>query len=245
MYSKPILASSEVLRATTLLSQLASHWIRRAPEPVASYTLGAATYLDAARSAAAYRNLHERTNPLLLTHFGWLYEKLVCSLTADWGPMEIHPELACPGFHIFAAPPGQVISQAGCRLMEQPIASLHVDAPYRAHMQHWSDFQTVDFLHPLSITLCLSLPEHGGGLNMWQEIDRKTWFQGHEMIDCHFNRHELTAHRHVAYQTGHVYVSSGHHIHQIAPAKIMLPHDRRMTLQAHAVKCDGIWRVFF
>ena len=245
MYSKPVLSPAEVLRATSLVNQLSSHWIRRAPKPVASYTLGAATYLDAVRSGNAYRALHAKTNPLLYTHFSWLFEALIASLTVDWGPMSIYPVLACPGFHIFSAPPGQMISSAGCRLMEQPIASLHVDAPYRAHMQHWADFRDIDFLHPLSITLCLSLPEQGGGLNMWQEVSRKIQFQGHEMIDCHFNRHALTDYHYVAYETGHVYVSSGHYIHQIAPARTMLPHDSRVTLQAHAVKCDGIWRVFF
>jgi hypothetical protein len=187
----------------------------------------------------------EKINPLLMNQFAWLYERLILDLSHKWGPMRIHPQLACPGFHIFGALPGQRISSEGCDQMAQPLASVHVDGPYRAHMALWEKFENVDFLNPLSITLCLSLPQSGGGLNTWQDIVKKTLFCGHEMIDLNFDWHQLTQFRYTPYQLGWVYVSSGHTVHQIAPAKPMLPEDRRITLQAHAVKCDGVWQIFF
>jgi hypothetical protein len=33
--------------------------------------------------------------------------------------------------------------------------------------------------------------------------------------------------------------------HQIAPAFNCEPRDRRITLQGHGVRCDGVWRLYF
>lgn len=180
-----------------------------------------------------------------MENFHWLYQKIIAALFKEYGDMVIHPDLAYPGFHIFGAPPGKEISSAGCRLMEKPIASVHVDVPYRSHMAQWRDFQKVDFLNPLSITLCLCLPEHGGGLNTWHKIDKKTLFQGHEMVDFNFNRPIHLQPHFTPYDAGYIYISSGHRVHQIAPANPMKPTDRRITLQAHALKCDGVWQLYF
>lgn len=240
-----ILSLDEVNQAVRIIDALSSDWIRRATEPLASFTLGAATYLDANHLKFEYEKLKNQYNPILLENFDWLYAKVISSLFENYGPMVIEPDLAYPGFHIFGAPPGHTVSVAGCRLMEKPIASIHVDAPYRAHMKTWRRFKQVDYLNPLSITLCLDLPASGGGLNTWQNIDNKELFSNQEMIDCTFKKIEIKEFKYTPYQTGHVYLSNGHQIHQIAPAKIMQPTDRRITLQAHALKCDGIWRLFF
>lgn len=245
MKTYKVISLEEVNQAVQLLDKLSSYWIKRAPEPLASFTLGAATYLDSNHSRPEYVKIKNQHNPILLKNFDWLYAKVIGCLIGDYGPMVLEPELACPGFHIFGAPPGHIVSEAGCRLMEKPIASIHVDAPYRAHMQTWRKFKKVDYLNPLSITLCLGLPASGGGLNTWQNIESKVFFLDQEMIDCTFKKLESKEYNHTPYQIGHVYVSNGHQIHQIAPAKIMQPTDRRITLQAHALQCDGIWRLFF
>jgi hypothetical protein len=112
-------------------------------------------------------------------------------------------------------------------------------------MQTWRKFKEVDYLNPLSITLCLCLPSSGGGLNTWQVIDTQEIFSGHPMLECHFRKLSTEDYRFTPYELGHVYLSNGHQVHQIAPAKLMLPTDRRITLQAHALKCDGTWRLFF
>ena len=39
---------------------------------------------------------------------------------------------------------------------------------------------------------------------------------------------------------------TGHIVHQIAPARYKcMPDDNRITLQGHAIKCDGVWRMYF
>ncbi len=245
MNSLKLLEPHEIEIALSKIYSLSNHWIRRAPHPLASYTLGCATYLDAKSSNLDYKNLSRKFNPVLMENFHWLYQKITLALFNEYGEMEVNPDLAYPGFHIFGAPPDEEISFIGCRLMEKPIASIHIDTPYRFHMDQWNSFKTVDFLNPLSITLCLSLPKNGGGLNTWQKINKTTNFEGHEMIDFNFNRSILTQAKYTPYHPGYIYLSSGHRIHQIAPANSMNPTDRRITLQAHALKCDGIWQLFF
>ncbi len=240
-----VLTPAEALKAATDVMALHEYWIKRAPDPVTSFTLGAATYLDAKIHDLEYKSKAQIYNPILEKNFRWLYTKLIDELTLHFGSMKLNPNLAYPGFHIFGALPGESITDHGCRLMEQPLASVHVDAPYRAHMQEWKKFQNIDFLNPLSITLCLKLPKHGGGLNSWQNIDKVVDFLGYKMIDFKFNKQALKYFKYLPYETGFVYISTGHAIHQIAPAKMMLPTDRRITLQAHAIKCDGIWQLFF
>lgn len=245
MKSFEILDPGEITRALTSIFNLENYWLSREPKPLTSYTLGCATYLDAVHSYLEYEKKARITNPILIENFDWLYKKITTSISHKFGEMVIHPNLAHPGFHIFGARLKDRISEQACRLMEKPIASVHVDIPYRNHMNFWKSFKDIDFLNPLSITLCLSLPESGGGLNVWHKLNKTAIFQGHEMIDFNFNRTMLTDPEYIPYTTGFIYVSSGHRIHQIAPANQMLPTDRRITLQAHALKCDGIWQLFF
>jgi hypothetical protein len=245
MWTQKILNVQHIESALLDIDRLSPYWIRRAPQPLESFTLGAATYLDLTTRCQNYDAVRLKINPLLEAHLGWLYNLLISALSEDFGPMVLQKDLAFPGFHIFGARPDQSTSEEGCKMMERPIASVHIDAPYRAHMSIWSQYKKIDFLNPLSITLCLRLPKSGGGLNMWQEIDRKTHHAGHDMVDCRFSVVEKSAFRYIPYQTGCVYVTSGHQVHQIAPAVRMLPNDRRVTLQAHALQCDGVWRLFF
>jgi hypothetical protein len=240
-----ILSLDETIQAIHAIDQLSDDWIKRAPEPLASFTLGAATYLDATIKKFDYEKIKNQYNPKLSLNFMWLYTRLIDRLAPVYGPMVLEPDLALPGFHIFGAQPGQTISEAGCRLMEKPIASVHVDAPYRAHMQTWSKFKEIDYLNPLSITLCLCLPLSGGGLNTWQDIDTKIIYAGHEMLECNFKKISIEDYKFTPYELGHAYIFNGHQIHQIAPAQSMQPTDRRITLQAHALRCDGAWRLFF
>lgn len=245
MRSLKLLDPHEIETALRDIYILSNNWLSRAPYPLASYTLGCATYLDAKISKSNYQNLSKKFNPLLMTNFNWLYQRIIVMLSKEYGDMVINADLAHPGFHIFGAVPEGEISAIGCKLMEKPIASIHIDIPYRSHMHEWRSFQTVDFLNPLSITLCLRLPEQGGGLNTWHKIDKKTTFQGHEMIDFNFDRSTLVQPQYTPYTPGYIYVSNGHRVHQIAPANPMKPTDRRITLQAHALKCDGVWQLFF
>ena len=47
------------------------------------------------------------------------------------------------------------------------------------------------------------------------------------------------------YTVGESCYHTGHVLHQIVPGYKLTPGDRRVTLQGHAVRCDGIWRLYF
>ncbi|MCP5507982.1 MAG: hypothetical protein H7A37_06755 [Chlamydiales bacterium] len=45
------------------------------------------------------------------------------------------------------------------------------------------------------------------------------------------------------YEEGKILIHDGLTLHQIAPAEKMQPDDERITLQGHALFCDGAWRL--
>lgn len=49
----------------------------------------------------------------------------------------------------------------------------------------------------------------------------------------------------VPYKVGQMFYHTGHVLHQIIPGYDLQPDDRRITLQGHGIKCDGIWRLYF
>ena len=49
----------------------------------------------------------------------------------------------------------------------------------------------------------------------------------------------------VPYTIGKLMYHTGHVLHQIIPGYKLQDGDRRMTLQGHGIKCDGIWRLYF
>jgi|TARA_S200000501_G_C20697062_1_gene687828 hypothetical protein len=49
----------------------------------------------------------------------------------------------------------------------------------------------------------------------------------------------------VPYEVGKLFYHTGHILHQIIPGYNLDGSDRRITLQGHGVKCDGIWKIYF
>ena len=47
------------------------------------------------------------------------------------------------------------------------------------------------------------------------------------------------------YRVGAMALHSGHQLHQIAPASVLVEGDERITLQAHAVPGEGGWIVYW
>jgi hypothetical protein len=179
------------------------------------FTLGAASYIDAVRDKAGYRQLAEEINPVLEAEFGWLYERLAGSLEAELGaPVRMRDGAARPGFHIF-------LRHEAFRFS---LGAVHRDLQFK-HLD-WSDFGTVDFEHPISFTLSIALPKSGAGLNRWlsSTADAPTY-------------HPYTA--------GSMVVHSGFDVHQIAPASELVEGDRRITLQGHGVLADGAWCLYW
>lgn len=235
----------DIAQTLETLDHLQHEWTRRAPSPLPIFTLGAATYLDARHDTAAYKLLAAEKNPVLRQHFKGLLDKLILTIRHELGHAEIEEGLALPGFHIFGNPKNRSLPQAICTVLENTPASIHIDTPYKNHLIHWMRYRKVDFLNPLSITVCLETPRQGAGLNLWHRVQAVTQMHGHAFVDDRIDRTRLALPSHHAYTAGWMYVSSGHQVHQIAPCKPFLPSDRRITLQAHAVMCDDAWRVFF
>ncbi len=245
LYTAALLNAEQVHTAIQALDSLHNEWTRRAPEPLPIFTLGAATYLDARAGNAPYAKLSLQKNVILNKHFTWLYELFIHQITLTLGPATLEHELALPGFHIFGNHPTQPLSPALCRLLENTPASIHIDTPYKNHLLHWTRYEQVDFLNPLSMTVCLEVPVNGAGLNTWHAVEGLTNLMGHPVIEGKFNMQALGTPTYHAYKQGWIYVSTGHHVHQIASSHPFLVNDRRITLQAHAIQCDGLWRVFF
>lgn len=224
------LGSKDCESALAALENLRSHWLQRNPV-LPFYTLGAASYIDAAVSRERYLMLAKDYNAILATHFDWLYRK-VFEIISEYlqEPLCLHPNAAHPGFHIYLSHP----------TFEKPIASTHCDTQY--NLIDWQSYNKPEFEHSLSFTLPLALPNQGGGLNLWnihyQNIK--------DMQPLEINQYvSNTPMEYCSYHIGELVVHSGHILHQAAPGIKISPDDRRITLQGHCTRVDNCWYVYW
>jgi hypothetical protein len=215
--------------------------------PVDFYTLGPATYIDCMVNPMTYYAMSKNTNPLLKEYFGWLYDHIVYHLYREIGPCRLNGTLAYPGFHIFGCKPGEEPKQATKEYMERPSATIHVDLQQEKHLSYWGKYKDVDLENCLSFTLCLQVPKTGAGLNTWDDESVKCY----EMNDDYakgIKSLEYGAYGKptvVPYVPGKMFYFIGPLQHQIAPGYNLTLNDRRITLQGHGVKCDGVWELYF
>lgn len=135
---------------------LKRHWRQRHPQ-APFYTLGMAAYLDGIPldGKAAYHelNLRERSNQLLVQHFGPLLELVCLALQKQLGlPVNLAQDAALPGFHIYLPHPAFAL----------PVAKVHQDLQYLNAFPHLRP-RNEDLL---TFTLPLSTPD-GSGLLLW------------------------------------------------------------------------------
>ncbi len=216
-----VLSPDECVKTHQAVHRLRMQWEQRDPE-LPFFTLGAASYLDAAQGEPAlYRAKAGMLNPLLWTHFEWLYQKLAQILEREMGcHFFFDSDLALPGFHIFLAHPE----------FTKPRASMHFD------LQHqkipWKEPEMALAGKPLSMTLAIRLPAAGGGLFLWNlsypELQALPPEERTKLAAA--NRKAVL----VPYDPGRMLLHSGYQLHQMAPAKDLKPDDERLTLQAHA-----------
>lgn len=226
----PLLDSGECREVCRIVDALKPHWIPRSTE-VPYYTLGAASYLDAAQDPQLYIRRARNYNPLLEASFGWLYEKLKRALRSHFDAPFVHArEAARAGFHIFG------FHEA----FKKPTASVHFD---RQHEDiPWENPQELELLRPISFTLPVCLPACGGGLNTWdvtwEEYNGKSFLSPESIA----NSHSL---HYVPYEEGVLMVHSGNLLHQIASNTDIQPEDRRITLQGHALSRNGVFQIYW
>ncbi len=157
-----------------------------------------------------------------------MYKKLLEVLKKELQQeVQFESTLALPGFHIFLASP-DFVGKGG---------SIHFDLQYL--QANWDQYKAVDFNNPLSFTLTLALPRLGGGLYFWDQLYDPT-----SPFDIETETQRL--HRHfLPYEVGKMALHDGKLLHQIAPASEYDEQDRRITMQGHALFCDGSWRLYW
>jgi hypothetical protein len=225
-------------------------WTRREMFPIDFYTLGAASYLDAVADLETYRERARSTNPALEARFGWLYELLVSRLSLLFGDCCLAEDLAYPGFHVFGHRPGTKNSTFTIRAMQALTASIHSDRQFEPHQAVWSKFADVDLQNTLTFTLALQLPRHGAGLCVWDEEfrcdERDSAFRRQLRSQVDYQKTKgVPSPVVITYEVGFLFYFMGLARHQIAPSFALDEDDRRITLQGHGVRCDGVWQLYF
>ena len=228
--SVSVLTQQECREVRSVVYELKEFWLKRNPF-IPFYTLGAASYLDAAKDQQEYYTKAQIYNPILSERLGWLYKRLANVLAQSLqAPISYQHSLAMPGFHVYLA----------CRLFEQPIASIHCDSQYK--LVNWNFPNETDFNNPISFTLAISLPKFGGGLNIWnlhyQEILQISNAEFVQLI-------KSKAKSYYPYQVGQLILHSGHTVHQVAPARDIQLNDERITLQGHAIFSQSRWQLYW
>jgi hypothetical protein len=222
----PMLNEAEVNQILDKIYELRPFWCKRHNNFL---TLGTALYLDKQDPASnLYDSCVQSNNFFLKLHFAWLYDRLIETLKNELQQeVQFEPTLSLPGFHIFLASPEFV----------EKGASIHFDLQFKK--ANWSHYKEVKDSRPLSFTLALALPRLGGGLNYWDKM-----FDISHPFPIEETAKQLPRH-YIPYETGKMVLHEGLMLHQIAPAKEYFEEDKRITLQGHALFCDGCWRVYW
>ena len=214
--------------------------ISRAP----FWTLGAVSYLDAVKSITRYNKHRDYLNPVLIKKFNWIYDIIIEKLHREFQePVVIDGFLSHPGFHIFSAKIGDTIEPEYLKMFEQPLGSVHVDVQYEEHIEYWKTFKEVDFENTLSFTIPIKLPKHGGGLYTWKDKVNPYSFN-YTTNENKLDELESPSVPNL-YTEGEMIYFIGHLLHQMMPGVNVQPDDRRITVQGHGQKCDGVWRLYW
>jgi hypothetical protein len=212
-------------------------------------TLGAASYRDIKRGYNVYLKMKDRENKTLLNNFSDIYQIMIEKITPYIGECNLEDSLALPGFHIFGENEkrNKIIK---VNLPDDFHELIHRDELYSAHYERLSKkYSHVEDNKIISITISIRLPKDGGGLCVWdeefKEYDYKKDFASEIIDNKIYKNYKFGDPIIIPYVEGSAFCFSGKSNHQIAPIGTIYPEDRRITLQAHGMMCDGYWRLFF
>jgi len=262
-----MMSEDECLKTIDILDGLEEHWTPRPRNGLNMfYTAGAASYLDSYKGARPnqYVDSYIKMNSILKENFSYLYELLIETMEPLVGKCELEEDLAIPGFQIF----GLKKKNMG---VATPIPNLgystelHSDTVSYNHKEVWSKYKEVED-DLLTITVAIDIHKNGSGLVIWDndmDMDSETEyaksikqdsmedlnriksvsgypFNGDKILEFDMDKPKI-----VEYFKGSLFYVIGDPWHQIAPPVNAKTDERRITLQAHALRCDGIWRLHF
>ena len=262
-----VLDDEQSKKVVEFVDNLEKIWVRREPDPIDFFTIGACTYQDGVADIKHYHRYKELVNPILMDDFSWLYRVVVEKFSKIIGPIELVNELGYPGFHVFGHKPNCASHPICTEAFQKPSASLHFDHQYEEHTDYWDKFDDVDLKETFSFTLPVELPKNGGGLWIWgnqnvNKLDESSVFKRYmDYFDPRYDRdfwHNKTSPALseydpiyddkpivLPYKVGRAHYHLGPVWHQIMPGYKLSDTDRRISLQGHGVKCDGVWRFYF
>lgn len=246
----PVLDAESAAAVVRNVDDEAANWTRRELF-LDFYTLGAASYIDGVNDVADYAARAARLNPILRARFAGLYDAVIASLEPVFGACALHEPLAHPGFHIFGHRPGATNNRFTVTAMEGLTASIHSDRQFEPHGAVWSTFNDVDLEHTMTFTLALELPARGAGLCVWGDDTMAGYgagdaFAAHIRDDVDYRTTKgVEPPVVVPYRPGALFYFIGLARHVIAPSWSLSTVDRRITLQGHGTRCDGVWRLYF
>ena len=107
----------------------------------------------------------------------------------------------------------------------------------------WTAIGTPETSSQMSLTLALALPESGGGLHVWNINRMEILRLPEDERRAHMQANRIATHQ--PYVIGSLALHSGHRLHQIAPTPAPRPGDQRLTLQAHGLRVDGRWLLYW
>lgn len=223
------LAEEECLEISSRVYELKKIWHTRAN----FYTLGAASYLDAAsqdNGNLSYYGKAKLFNPILREQFAWLYDRLSHTLAKELGqPVCYRSTLALPGFHIFPVPKNSYRGGGG----------MHLDLQYKS--LNWEPSAEIDFDNPISFTLPIALPEFGGGLNISDlrpsDLNGLSFEERTQVLD--------KSKKHYPYKLGYMTIHRGLFYHGIAAKQNNSGETDRITLQGHGLLCQDTWHLYW
>jgi hypothetical protein len=252
--------ASEFVEKVNLLRE---YWVDRPQNNNSTQnTFGAVSYLD--RNQEEYHKECAKLNPILLENFSELYKIILNKLTPLVGDCEIAEGLAYPGFQIF----GIKQKTAGEISLISNIShntELHIDQESYKYKEYLSQFNSVEE-DMLTVTVCLQTHKNGSGLIVWDDDAVIDSFDKYSMaVKDHASSNlkkikmmsmypfdkgkveglDMEYPKIKEYFPGSMYYVIGKPWHQIAPAFNAMSNESRITLQAHALKCDGVWRLHF
>lgn len=230
------------------------------------YTMGGAAYLDTYNGSRPdqYVKSYTKMNPILMENFSELYDILLKNLNSIVGPCALADDLAIPGFQIFGLKKENMTSPVSIPNLGYS-TELHSDKVSYDHKEFWSKYKNVEE-DLLTITVAIDVHNNGSGLAVWDKemnIDSNSEYantvkrQGMESLNkikevsgYPFNSDKIAEFdmeypKIVEYFKGSMFYVIGDPWHQVTPPINATTNERRITLQAHALKCDGIWRLHF